>query len=150
LSKVRRDLNNYLDRLGDKTDDDGRREKETPELDKLTDKITHYRDLVAKAVDAVDQGKAEEDQQPTSVPVESIAMEDGSEIEIHGDHNNGFEIRRHGRALPTRFPHLDHAKMAIDIFKNRRQPLAQLAQDTEQSSDVNLTSQLNQDYIEEK
>jgi hypothetical protein len=40
--------------------------------------------------------------------------------------------------------------MAIDIFKNRRQPLAQLAQDTEQSSDVNLTSQLNQDYIEEK
>lgn len=137
ISRVRKDLANYLDKLSDKTHDDGNRNKDTtPELDKLSKKERAYRDMIEKAVDAV--AAAEEVEEEQSSCVETVTMEDGSTLEIHGTDGKGFEIRRQGRALPTRFPNLDHAKMAIDIFKNRRLPLDNDHQD------------LDQDYIEER
>jgi hypothetical protein len=138
ISKVRKNLASYLDQLGDKQVDDGSRDKRsTPELDKLTKKDRAYRDMIAKAVDAIEAAEEVEEMQDTCV--ETITMEDGSEIEIHGTDGDGFEIRRLGRALPTRFPNIDHARMAVDIFKNQRQMRAH-----DQDRD------LDQDYIEEK
>lgn len=144
VSKVKKDLTMYLDRLAQKMSDDGRREKETPELDKLAAKDKHDRDLVQKAVDAVERGQVEEDDfemtdtteplQLESGPVETIQIDDGTLLEIHGDEHQGFEIRSGMRSLPTRFPNIDHAKMAVDIFKSRRK----------QNQD------LTQDYIEER
>jgi len=134
VSKVRKDLNVYLDRLEDKlAGDDGRREKQTPELDKLADKDKQDRDLVQKAVDAVEQGQVEES------PVQCIAMEDGTLFEIYECGSEEYEIRHAGKSLPTRFPNIDHAKMAVDIFKSRKQM-------QQQSKQQDLT----QDYIEEK
>lgn len=131
--------------------DDGRREKQTPELDKLAAKDKKDRDLIAKAVNAVEQGQVEEDatqqdlyyqvpstpQQDPVLPesAEVITLEDGIMFEIHGNDHEGFEIRHGDRSLPTRFPNIDHAKMAVDIFKSRRKA---------QQRDS------NQDYIEEK
>ena len=45
LSRVKSDLRTYLDKLDDKYADDGRRERGTPELDKLSkkEKISNYR-----------------------------------------------------------------------------------------------------------
>jgi len=151
LSKVKRDLNMYLDRIEQKIADDGRREKETPVLDKLAAKDKQDRDLIAKAVNAVERGQVEEDPtqqdltiEPPATPeqnptlpesAEIITLEDGTMFEIHGDDHSGFEIRHGGRAMPTRFPNINHAKMAVDIFKSRRNSNQQ---------------DLNQDYIEEK
>jgi len=151
LNKVKQDLNMYLDRIEQKMSDDGRREKQTPELDKLAAKDKKDRDLIAKAVNAVEQGQVEEDatqqdlyyqvpstpQQDPVLPesAEVITLEDGIMFEIHGNDHEGFEIRHGDRSLPTRFPNIDHAKMAVDIFKSRRKA---------QQRDS------NQDYIEEK
>jgi hypothetical protein len=65
-------------------------------------------------------------------PVKTYAMEDGSCLECWGDEQNGFEIRHQGRSLPTRFPKIDHADIAVKLFQNRHQ------------------DNQNQDYIEEK
>ena len=68
-------------------------------------------------------------------PVKTYPMEDGSCFECYGDQESGFEIRRSGRSLPTRFPNMDHADMAMRLFQKRHKA-------AQQDSD--------QDYIQEK
>jgi hypothetical protein len=68
-------------------------------------------------------------------PVKTYPMEDGSCFECYGDQESGFEIRRDGRSLPTRFPRMDHADMAMRLFQKRHKA-------SQQNSD--------QDYIQEK
>lgn len=134
LSKVKKDLTNYLDML----------EK----------KVRVDRDLRDKAVDAVEKGQAEEDDEvlqepvgedPTtqdldmapppmpqqdpvtaeSFAVKTVTMEDGAMLEIHGDQARGFEIRREGRSMPSRFLSLEEAEMAIELFRNRKKQINQ-------------------------
>lgn len=77
--------------------------------------------------------------QPTAPLGESPAriytMDDGACLECWGDDERGFEVRHNGRSLPTRFPNIDHADMAVKLFQKRRQAAQQ---------------DQNQDYIEEK
>ena len=178
LGKVKRDFIDYIGRLEDKINDDGRREKSTPELDKLSKKEKIDRDLIDKARDAVEKGEAEEDinEDPTQSepsadfkpapiedpvlpesdpmdsevghdiednieaklvapeqPVRTYPMEDGSVLECWGNDEQGYEIRRNGQAMPTRFPNRDHADMAVKIFQKHR-----------------AKQDRGQDYIEEK
>lgn len=144
LGKVKADLNSYLDRLEKKMADDGQREKGTPDLDRLEKKTRIDRDLVDKAVNAIEKGQAESEQEVTEDPTEqdtmvapppapvedpvlpesagpvfTVEMSDGSCLECWGDEGRGFEVRRQGRAMPSRFPKADHARMAMDLFKNR-------------------------------
>lgn len=67
-----------------------------------------------------------------NAPVRTYTMENGKTLECRGDEQNGFEIRHAGRSLPTRFPNVEHADIAVRLFQNRR------------SADP------NQDYLEEK
>jgi len=155
LSKVKRDLTNYLDKLEQQVHrDDGRRDSETPELDKLAKKQHMDRDLVVKAKDAVAKHSTEEVSEdptqqelsvhaplepqvnptlPESAAVKTYNMGDGAVLECYGDQENGFELRRGSRRLPTRFDSLDHADMAVRLYQKH---LAQ--QDP------------SQDYIEER
>lgn len=145
LSRVKADLNSYLDRLEQKmAGDDGRRDKETPALDRLEKKAKIDRDLISKAVTAVHTGQVEDTEEieedpteqdtmvaPPSVPVEdpvlpecagpvfTMEMSDGSCLECWGDEGRGFEVKRQGRSMPSRFDKVDHARMAMDLFKNR-------------------------------
>jgi len=66
-------------------------------------------------------------------PVQTYAMEDGSMLECYGDNDNGFELRKGGRSLPSRFRSADDADMAVKIFQNRKK-----------------SQDLSQDYLEEK
>lgn len=135
LSRVKHGLNSYLDQLERKVKVD--------------------RALKDKARDAVQKGTVEQQHMPepqheidqpetvhgmqgqmdrqSTAPVKTVAMEDGALFEIHGDETQGFEVRFGRRSLPTRFPKLDHAQTAIQLFQARRR-----AQD------------LSQDYIEER
>jgi hypothetical protein len=54
-------------------------------------------------------------------------------VECYGDQAQGFELRRNGRSLPTRFNQLEHADMAVRLFQKRRE-----------------REDLAQDYIDEK
>jgi hypothetical protein len=67
-----------------------------------------------------------------NAPAKTYTMEDGTCLECWGDEQNGFEIRHQGRSLPTRFPKIDHADIAVKLFQKRRE------------------ANQNQDYIEEK
>jgi hypothetical protein len=67
-----------------------------------------------------------------NAPVRTYTMENGKTLECYGDEQTGFEIRHAGRSLPTRFPNMEHADIAVRLFQNRR------------SADP------NQDYVEEK
>jgi len=67
-------------------------------------------------------------------PVATVMIDENSMCEIHGDEHNGFNIRHGSRTLPTKFSNIDDARMAIDMFKARRDA----AQDP------------SQDYIDEK
>jgi hypothetical protein len=74
---------------------------------------------------------------PMSAVSESQArtytLEDGTCLECWGDDDNGYEVRHGERKLPTRFPNIDHADMAVKLFQKRRQK-----------------QDLSQDYIEER
>jgi hypothetical protein len=126
LSKVKKDLTQYLDKL----------EKQT-HLD------SH---LVSKAKRDLEIGDDEEvDEDPTKTetsgedyvppptinpvvaeagPVKTITLEDGTCLECYGDQVRGFEIRHQGRVLPSRFMSLDQADMAVRMFQAHRKHAA--------------------------
>lgn len=68
-------------------------------------------------------------------PVRTYALEDGTCLEAYGNDESGYEVRHGERSLPTRFPRIDHADMAVKLWQKRRQAAQQ---------------DQNQDYIEEK
>ena len=70
-------------------------------------------------------------------------MATGHACEIHGNDDEGYEIRQGDKSLPTRFKDIKHAEMAIEMYNARlhaRHP--HLAQAMELDSDP--------DSIEEK
>lgn len=161
LGKVKKDLNDYLDRLQSRVNDDGKRDRDTPDLDRLERKVRIDRDLIDKAVSAVQKGQAEEDQAvaedptqqdtmtapppapvqdpvlPESVPVKTYTMEDGTTLECCGNERDGFELRRGNTVMPSRFKKLDHADIAVELYKKHR-------------AQRQRTDMLGQDYIEER
>ena len=140
LSKVKKDLNQYLDKLEKKVSIDrtlkdkaiaavqkGRAEEEIEENDyELTEPET-----VHDVEDKVDTAAA----QPQA-PIQTETLDDGTVFEVHGDEQNGFEIRHGDRPLRSRFRNLADAGMAIELFRARRKQQAK--------------QDLSQDYVEEK
>jgi hypothetical protein len=57
--------------------------------------------------------------QTESAAVKTVMNEYGV-YEMHGNERDGFEIRRAGRSMPTRFRNLDEAEMAIEMFAARQ------------------------------
>jgi len=113
VGKIRRDLNDYLRDIEQRVHDDGQREK--PHLQDLQQKDQLDRDLVDKAKTAVDRAQAEESDELA----ETIALEDGSILTIHGSPKSGFGIRRGDRAMPSRFDNVADARMAVDLYRAR-------------------------------
>ena len=137
LSKVRRDLNVYLDKLERRSHPD--------------------RDLIDKAKDAVRKRKAEEEQEVEEDPttqeptidakdlpqqdpvtaeaehIRSYMLEDGSCVECWGNDQQGYQLRHGDRIMKTKFSKPDHADIAMKLWLQRRR-------DQQQSAD----------YVEEK
>ena len=126
LGRIRKDLNDYLQDLEKRVHgDDGKREK--PHLVDIQKKNNVDRDLIAKAKDQVEKGAVEELEL-----VETVAMEDGSIVSIHGNPEKGFEIRRGEQCMKSRFDNADDARMAVDLYRAQRRERDQ-----------------NQDYVDE-
>ena len=129
LDKVKNSLVDYLKSIEDKYTDSNLKDKKHDDTDiKQKDKRDH--DLVAKEDSELGAAMSGEipAEQPAGEPGVSI-KEDGpvntitNECglwEMHGDEHTGFEIRRAGRCLPTRFKNLDEAEMAIEMFAQRQ------------------------------
>jgi hypothetical protein len=54
-------------------------------------------------------------------PVATFEMADGVALECCGDDNQGYELRRGGKTLPSRFRSLDDAGIAVKLYQARRQ-----------------------------
>lgn len=139
LSKVKRSFVDYLEQLEDKNKIDAHLvRKAKDELDIANDPDPENEeeeieeDPTQQDFDIVPAQAPIEDPTLAESPVKTYAMEDGSMLECYGDEKRGFEIRKGGRSLPTRFRNVDDADMAVKIFQKRNKP------------------QDNQDYIEEK
>lgn len=146
LSKVKKDLTTYLDQLEQKV----RVDRDLK--DKAKDEIEDENPAKPGRQDHHEEEEIDEDPTPSEAgdseeaapapqinptlaesPVKTFTLEDGTCLECYGDEGRGFEIRHRGRSMPTRFPNLDHAQMAVDLYRARRNK-----QDD------------SQDYIEEK
>ena len=132
LDKVKKSFTDFIKSVEDKIEDSDIKEKKTGDSD-LKSKDKKDRDLVAKEkeVDESELGSA----MSGIVPAEQPAGEPGVSIkeshpvktltnecglwEMHGNEHEGFEIRRGGRSLPTRFKNLDEAEMALEMFAHR-------------------------------
>jgi hypothetical protein len=143
LSRVKRDLTTYLDRLDNKHNDDGQRDKDTPELDQLAKQEKIDRSLIQKAVDAIDRRQAEEDinendydlTEPETVhavqdkldtmatqpqkPVSVMEIGTGKVFEVYQLGEDQYEIRHNQRSLPTKFHSRDEADIAMKLFQSR-------------------------------
>lgn len=69
--------------------------------------------------------------------VKTITTDDGKEIKIHGNEDDGFRITIKDKQHSARFESLDHAVMACEMYCNRRRAMRE-------------TQQLNNDYLEER
>jgi len=118
LGKVKRQFVDYLERLEDRSKIDR----------ELVSKAKKELGMSDTDEDVVEAGDDFQDEQP----VKTVAMEDGAMLEIYGDEGRGFEVRRGGRSLPTRFKNIDHADMAVQLFQQRRRK-----------------QDLSQDYVDE-
>lgn len=133
LDKVKKSFTDFIKSVEDNISDGDIKEKKKEDSD-LKSKVKKDRDLVAKEAPVTEDPTEEEPMNtdavpevptlnPTyaeSAPVKTVALDDGVICEIHGDELNGFEIRRGGRSMPSRFKNLDQADMALQMFMNHR------------------------------
>jgi len=146
LNRVKKDLAHYLDHISHKKYDDGRRDPDaTPNLDRITKKEKLYRDMIEKAVDAIDAADAVEEidavaendyelTDPSTVhdvedqvdaklgqpqqPVQVMEIGPGSVFEVYETEHGDFEIRRGSRTLPTRFTSRNDADIAMQLYRS--------------------------------
>jgi hypothetical protein len=104
ISTVKKKLGDYLSDLS----------KEIKSDSDLKDKTTQSNDKIASAV-------------------KTIVTDDGKEIKIHGNEDDGFRITIKDKAHSATFESLDHAVMACEMYLNRRRMRTQ-----------------NEDYLEEQ
>ena len=149
LDRVKRSFTDFIKSVEDEIKDSDIKDKKSEDTD-LKKKERKDRDLIAKATPVAEDPTEQETvtavapiatpqapvKNPTyaeSAPVKSMTMEDGSMFEIHGNEHDGFEVRREGRCMRSRFEKIDHAVMALEMFQARRRQADE-----------------SQDYMEEK
>ena len=130
LDKVKRSFSDFIKNVEEEIEDSDIKEKKHEDSD-IKEKKREDRDLIAKEdtseLDSALSGVIPA-QQPAgepgvsikeTAPVKTMTNECGL-WEMHGNEQDGFEIRRAGRCLPTRFKNLDEAEMAIEMFAHRQ------------------------------
>ena len=131
LEKAAKSFTDYLKSVADEIRQDTDLKDKKHEDTDIKAKDTQDRTLVAKQTEDSELGSALSGVIPAAQPegepgvsmketvaVKTVANESGL-WEVHGDTNLGFEIRRGGRCLPTRFKDLDEAEMALKMFNAR-------------------------------
>ena len=96
LGKIRRDLADYLRSVEDEI-------------------VGRDRSLIRKAKQELAKPDIER-----FLPVKVISTDDGKELRIHGNEDDGFRISVHEKMLPTAFESLEEASMACEMYCARR------------------------------
>jgi hypothetical protein len=131
LAKVEKSFKDFIKQAEEQIKDSDIKEKKKEDTD-LKNKDLKDRTLKVKDQPVAEDPTQEETPEPTmtsapvqnptygeSAPVKSVALNDSMICEIHGNERDGFEIRRAGRSLPTRFKNMEQAEMALEMFRSR-------------------------------
>ena len=133
ITKTRANLRQYLDMLSQKNAEHRDLiQKTQEELEKTAESEQDVQEDPTESDPAPDPTPAREMTASGSLPVKTVAMEDGNILEIHGNEHEGFKIGYKGHTTDLRFPTIDQAETALNIYRARKQ------------------RNLNQDYIDEK
>ena len=132
LDKVKKSFADYLSNIADEIKQDtDLKDKKKDDTD-IKAKDTRDRALVAKQTEDSEMASALSGEIPAAQPAgePGVSMKETAAVktvtnecglwEVHGDEPGGFEIRRAGRSLPTRFKTLDEAEMALEMFNLRQ------------------------------
>jgi len=133
LEKVKRSFTDFIKHVENEIKDSDLKDKKHEDSD-IKKKEKQDRDLLpkqnkmgedsAQGINSIPDGPQETGAVSTTTvtesPIKTIAMEDGSICEIHGNEHNGFEIRHRGRCLPSKFKDIDQAEMALQMFQHHR------------------------------
>ena len=105
-------------------------------ISKLKAKLGDYLSDLSKEIksdpDLMDKLAAKPAGDQVGPPVKTITTDDGHEIQIHGNEDDGFRISIKNKPAATQFKNLDEAVMACEMYCARRR-----------------SQQLNADYVEE-
>jgi hypothetical protein len=114
LDTVKRSFTDYLKTLEDEL-------KSDPDLkDKIvTDSDIKIKDTVDRALKSKETATEELKTVVPEVAVKSVTLSNGIMCEIHGNEQDGFEIRRGTQSLPTRFKNIAQAEMAMEMYRAR-------------------------------
>ena len=104
LGRVKKSLTDYLKKLEDEIKSDTDLRDKTTGDSGIRDKRPDHRDLRPRNV---------------TPAARVFEMATGQICEIHGNDDEGYEIRHSGRSLPTRFTDMAHAEMAIEMYNAR-------------------------------
>ena len=112
LAKVEKSFKDFIKQAEEQIKDSDIKEKKKEDTD-LKSKERQDRDLIVKVAPV-----AEDPNMALPAPVKTLTNECGL-WEMHGNERDGFEIRRSGRCLPTKFKTLEQAQMAVEMFATR-------------------------------
>ena len=104
LGRVKKSLTDYLKNLEDEIKSDTDLKDKTTGDSDIKDKKPNNKDLKPKDV---------------TPAARVFEMATGAACEIHGNDDEGYEIRHGDRSLPTRFTDMKHAEMALEMYNAR-------------------------------
>jgi hypothetical protein len=87
---------------------------------RLGDYLSDISKEIKKDPDLVDKLSAKAPGDQMGPPVKTVTTDDGKEIQIHGNEDDGFRVSIKNRPANTKFKNLDEAVMACEIYCARR------------------------------
>jgi ribosome modulation factor len=87
---------------------------------RLGDYLSDISKEIKKDPDLVDKLSAKAPGDQMGPPVKTVTTDDGKEIQIHGNEDDGFRISIKNRPANTKFKNLDEAVMACEMYCARR------------------------------
>ena len=128
LSAVQQELQRAKKLLGqDLSEDVAKEDIVTKDRKKLGDYFQSVADAVKKDPDLIN--KVVQGSDVVGPAVKTITTDDGHEIKIHGNEDDGFRITVRNRPLKSTFRSLDEAHMACEMFCNRRRQMSNQSSD---------------------
>lgn len=88
--------------------------------DKLGDYLADISKEIKKDPDLIDKLAAKPAGDEIGPPVKKITTDDGHEISIHGNEDDGFRVSIKNKPAKAKFESLDHAVMACEMYCARR------------------------------
>jgi ParB-like chromosome segregation protein Spo0J len=100
-------------------------------LSKLKTRLGDYLGDVAQAVKDTDLSDKPTPTSDTVNAVKTVMTDDGHEIRIHGNEDDGFRITIKNKDSKSKFASLKEAEMAAEMYRHRRQRSSRIPRDYE-------------------